>query len=175
MNQRLRLLAGLATTVALSGCVTPTHTAPPDVGAVPPAGTITVSVGPCFGFCPVYEASIAPGGTVRFTGRRHTAVLRSRSIRADTMPFRRLERDLAPFRPAAGTDVEVECTAAVSDTSSYTVVWTEASGTRTSATVQAGCPGGAGHTLGEILRDVPTRLGIVEWSRQMMRPGASRG
>ncbi|GEM_PF-4065285 len=43
--------------------------------AAPEAETIAISVGPCFGFCPVYNVTIAPEGAVRFQGLRHTAVL----------------------------------------------------------------------------------------------------
>lgn len=137
--------------------------------------TITIGVGPCFGFCPVYDASISPNGTVRFEGRRHTAVLGERTRAAGPATYRDLARDLAIYRPATGTETVVECTAVVSDTSPYIVTWTDATGSKTTATVQGGCPDGAGHELFGILRAVPSRLGILEWSRQTTRPGASRG
>jgi hypothetical protein len=69
----------------------------------------------------------------------------------------------------------VECTAAVSDTSPFTVTWTDAAGHKTSATVQSGCPGGPGQALVALLRSAPERLGIADWAKQTTRPGASRG
>ncbi len=92
-------------------------------------------LGPCFGFCPVYETSIAPDGGVRFDGQRHTAVLGERTRNAGASVYSGLKRDLAPFRPAAGTQAVVDCIAAVSDTSPYTVTWTDPAGGKTIATL----------------------------------------
>jgi hypothetical protein len=85
-----------------------------------------------------------------------------------------VKRDLASFRPAAGMQAEMDCTVAVSDTSRYTVTWTDPAGGKTVATVQSGCPGGAGQALVWLLRGVPERLGIADWARQTARPGTSR-
>ena len=170
--------APLAAMLVLTACATApgigTHTGP--IGAAPaPQETITVALGPCFGFCPVYEASIAPEGGVRFEGQRHTAVLGERTRNVGAAVYDGLKRDLAAFRPAAGTQATVDCTAAVSDTSPYTVTWTDRAGRQTIATVQGGCPGGPGQALIQLLRGVPERLGIAEWARQTTRPGTSRG
>ena len=169
-------IAPLAATLVLAACATG-----PGLGrgltgvASPPEETITVALGPCFGFCPVYEASIAPGGGVHFQGQRHTAVLGERTRDVGEVVYSGLKRDLTPFRPAAGTQAEVNCTAAVSDTSPYTVTWTDPAGQKTIATVQGGCPGGPGQALVRLLRGLPDRLGIAEWARQTTRPGTSRG
>lgn len=139
------------------------------------AETVSVSVGPCFGFCPVYDVRIAPDGSVVFTGDRHTSVLGERRRSAGASTYSSVVRDLAPFRPATGTEVAVACEAAISDTSSYTVTWTDAAGRRTVATHRSGCTGGPGHQLDAVLRGLPERLGVVDWARQVTRPGASRG
>ncbi len=140
-----------------------------------PSETISVAVGPCFGFCPVYSVTVSPKGVVRFEGRRHTAVLGERTRNIGEVGYRKLASDLAGFRPVSGSDAVVECTAAVSDTSAYTVTWADAPGHRTTATVQSGCPGGAGHALAELLRGLPDRLGIADLAKQTTRPGVSRG
>jgi hypothetical protein len=165
-------LLGAATTLA--GCATTLGPAP--VAATPQATeTITVAVGPCFGFCPVYSTTVTPEGVLRFDGQRHTAVLGKRTRSVGVAGYRELAQSLAAFRPATGTEAVVDCEAAVSDTSPFTVTWTDAAGRKTTATVQSGCPGGPGRTLVGILRALPDRLGTTDWAKQTTRPGASRG
>jgi hypothetical protein len=136
---------------------------------------ITVAAGPCFGFCPVYEASLAADGKVRFIGLRHTAFIGKRTGSVPASTFLSLARDLSPYRPANGIYQLVECTAEVSDTTVYTITWTDSRGRQTSAKVQSGCPGGPARELSSILRSVPERMGIGTWATQTTRPGASRG
>jgi hypothetical protein len=136
---------------------------------------VTIAVGPCFGFCPVYEVTVLPDGTIDFTGQRHTAVLGDRHGSMDAASYRRLMTDLSAFRPATGTTAQIECDAAISDTPTYTITWGGADGRKTIATHQGGCPGGAGQRLDAVLRRLPDQLGIAEWMRQVTRPGVSRG
>ena len=137
--------------------------------------TITVAVGPCFGFCPVYTVSISSSGSVGFLGERHTAVLGRRTQASSIDAYRELARQLAGYRPADGGHVAVECQATVSDTSTFTVTWSGADGNDAVATIASGCPGGPGHALIQILKDLPVRLGIADWAKQTMRPGTPRG
>ncbi|WP_442679900.1 DUF6438 domain-containing protein [Sphingomonas sp. ASY06-1R] len=169
--------AALPSSLALLAAFTLTAcaTAPRPGPSAPSGETISVAVGPCFGFCPVYTASVAPDGSVRFDGERHTAVLGARTRTVGTSGYRALARDLAPFRPADGSEATIACIAAVSDTSPYVVTWTNAAGRKTSASVQSGCPGGPGQLLVQRLRALPDRLGIADWAKQTTRPGASRG
>lgn len=170
MSRPLPRYAAFPLILSLAACATTPGNGPAATGE-----TITVSVGPCFGFCPVFEASLMPDGAVHFVGRRHTAVLGEKSRSAGVGAYRALARDLAPFRPADGTEARVECIAAVSDTSDYTVTWTATAGRKTTATVQSGCPGGPGQALVKLLREVETRLGIADWAKQETRPGMPRG
>src|SRR3546814_8257548 len=106
-------------------------------GSVPANGTsvpasIAISVGPCFGFCPVYDAKIVADGIVSFTGTRHTTVLGTRERRAAPDTYHKLEADLASFRPAAGATTEVPCGAEISDMPTYTITWTSLDGDRKS-------------------------------------------
>lgn len=148
----------------------------PNAGSASPrTETITVSVGPCFGFCPVYDVVVTPAGAVRFSGRRHTALLGDRDRNAGVAAYRSVARDLAAFRPADGTTTAVQCSAAISDTSPYTVTWTGADGRRTVATHQRGCIDGPGKALDGVLATLPARLGIEDWAKQTTRPGSGRG
>jgi hypothetical protein len=174
MKTPSRHLLALFATMTLAACATAPR---PSAGTatLPLPEMITVAVGPCFGFCPVYSTTITPDGVVRFDGQRHTAVLGVRMRSVGVVAYRALARELTAFRPVSGTEAVVDCTAAVSDTSPFTVTWIEAAGHKTMATVQSGCPGGPGQALGELLRGLPDRLGTGEWAKQTTRPGTSRG
>jgi len=137
--------------------------------------SIRVSVGPCFGFCPVYSVSIGSDRQVSFSGERNTAVLGDRQRRADPKLFAHVAASLEPFRPAEAASGRVACDAAISDTSTYTITWIAADGRRTVATHQSGCSGGPGKELDQILRALPGKLGVDDWTRQVTRPGTSRG
>lgn len=164
-------VAGLA--FALAGCASGPSVATPTAAAAPE--TITVAVGPCFGFCPVYRAAITPGGVVTFEGERHTAVLGERHREGGAAAYRTLVADLAVYRPASGVTAQVPCAAAITDTSSYTLTWRGPDGRETVVTLQSGCAEGPARALGLLLRALPERLGIADWARQTTRPGASRG
>lgn len=174
MSARLRPGAPLLAALALGACAqggSPVAGTP----AAPPAETIAISVGPCFGFCPVYDSAIAPDGTVRFSGKRHTALIGDRQHGGDAAGYRAIAAQLAPFRPASGTTAPVECGAAVSDTSGYTITWTAPDGTTTVATHRLGCPSGPGQALDTVLATLPARLGIADWAKQTTRPDEPRG
>lgn len=168
-----RCLIVLAAAAVLTGCAVGSRR---EGVLTPRAGeVIEISVGPCFGFCPVYDVRVVPDGAIVFDGKRHTAVLGERRRSAGPATYRTLADDLAPFRPAPGTEDVVACDAAISDMSSFTITWTDAAGMRTVAKHSFGCTGGPGHTLDQLLHDLSMRLGIANWARQVTRPGASRG
>ena len=173
-SRNYTICLGVATAFALAACATTpggqASTTPSTLKEI-----VTVSVGPCFGLCPVYDVSVTPGGLVQFTGTRHTAVLGHRIREVGPGAYVDVAKDLLRFRPATGTETVVECGAAVSDTSSFTVTWTSTGGTKTVAKVQSGCPSGPGKALGALLRDLPLRLGIAGWAKQTTRPEVSRG
>lgn len=139
------------------------------------ASTITVSVGPCFGFCPVYALSVDPQGAVSFDGQRHTAVLGEQHRQVQREVYQALAHDLEPFRPTPGTEANVPCDAAISDTSTYTITWVDPKGGKTVARHHSGCNGGPGQALDQVLRGLPERLGVQAWTQQTTRPGVSRG
>jgi hypothetical protein len=139
------------------------------------ASRISISVGPCFGFCPVYSVTIGSDRWITFSGERNTAVIGNRQRMADPKLFARVAANLEPFRPADGASDRVACSAAISDTSTYTITWITADGRRTVATHQSGCAGGPGKDLDDVLKALPAQLGLDGWARQVTRPGSSRG
>lgn len=139
------------------------------------AEAITLSVGPCFGFCPVYDLAVTPDGSVAFTGHRHTAELGTRSRDAGALAYRDIAEVLAPYRPEPGVAARFECEVAVADTASATITWTAADGTRASFQYTRRCPSEAGRGFEQIIDWIPDRLGVANWARQTSRPGASRG
>ena len=82
----------LASALLSLGACAATST-PPETASQPAAETIAVSVGPCFGFCPVYKVAVSPAGMVTFTGERHTTEPVPRPLRSRfTGPGRGLHR-----------------------------------------------------------------------------------
>jgi hypothetical protein len=174
MTPYLSQIAILTSVIALGACAGDRSSVLKS-GAPNDREAVTVSVGPCFGFCPVYEVAIRSDGTIAFTGERHTAVLGDRTRHATREIYRSLITDLGRFRPADGETARIACAAAISDTSTYTITWSDAAGVKTTAVLASRCPSGPGHKLDAILGSLPQRLGIAAWTKQTTRPGASRG
>ena len=67
--------AGVSLVCALLACAPrqQQHTASPASEATNDTPAVTLERTPCFGTCPVYTLSISRSGTVRFTGKHHTA------------------------------------------------------------------------------------------------------
>jgi hypothetical protein len=164
----------LAAAIALSACST-TGTAPAGASKMAQQGSISYSVGPCFGFCPVYSAVLSPGGTVSFEGKRHTTVLGVRTREAGPMAYAQVSALLAPFRPTSGTTAKTTCEVEASDGSTYQIIWSMGDGRRTVLDHGLGCRSASNDRLNEALRQIPEKLGIADWSQQISRPGAPRG
>lgn len=165
-------LIGVAAIGGLSACATAPKAGP---GAPAALETIAVSVGPCFGFCPVYKLGITPDGTVAFDGERHTAVLGQRTRAAGRAAYDRTAAGLAPYRPATGATAETTCETRISDLQQYHLTWTAADGTVTTLNHDRGCRSPRNEALNELLQALPTQLGVEPWARQTTRPGVSRG
>ncbi|QNE31595.1 hypothetical protein F1C10_06395 [Sphingomonas sp. NBWT7] len=162
----------LAMSAVLAGCA---GNLPAPHSATRTAETITVSVGPCFGFCLVYTVSMAANGEVVFDDARHTAALGERRRKIDAAVYRAIAAELARFRPRAEEQREVACRVKVCDQASYDVTWTGAAGARHVIHAAGGCRDGEGAALEAVLRTLPKRLGIAEWAQQRTYPGTSRG
>jgi hypothetical protein len=173
---RLFPMTMLLAAAALAGCTTG-GSAPATAGGAAPATAerIAFSVGPCFGFCPVYSAGIGADGMVSFEGERHTAVLGNRTAQRDAARYARFAAALAPFRPATGSHVRTTCDAQATDQSDYHISWTAPDGTQTILDHNRGCRSARNDALNAVLQAAPETLGIAEWTAQATRPGTSRG
>lgn len=166
-------IALAAALLSLGACAAPGT--PPATGTPPAAETIAVSVGPCFGFCPVYSVAVSPAGTVTFTGERHTAALGVKTREAGPASYRALAAALAAYRPATGTTADTQCDTRISDQSHTRITWTAPDAGVTTLQHDKGCRSAANDRLNALLQDLPARLGIEPWTRQTTRPGVSRG
>lgn len=173
----IRMALASAAMLSLGACAA--NGTPPATAAAPTpqaAGeTIAVSVGPCSGFCPVYQVAVSPAGMVTFTGERHTTELGEKTRQASPADYQALATALATYRPATGTTGETQCDQRISDQSHTRITWTAPDGTVTTLEHDKGCRSAANERLNALLQDLPTRLGIEPWTRQITRPGVSRG
>ncbi len=162
-----------AALLGLAGCSSPTPHAP--VATPPAMSTIAVSVGPCFGFCPVYSVTVTSGGTITFDGERHTTVLGRKQREGGAVSYQRLSAALAPYRPASGSTTQTACDQKISDQAHYTILWTAPDGTVTTLQHDKGCRSATNDGLNAALQALPGQLGIEPWARQLTRPGTPRG
>ncbi len=137
--------------------------------------TIGYSVGPCFGFCPVYEVVVNPTGHVTYTGARHTAVTGPKEGEAGAGGYNAAAMALAAFRPADGTTAQTQCEQRRTDQQHYIITWTKPDGTKTVLEHDRGCISPSNDKLNKALDSLPAKLGIADWARQTTEPGASRG
>jgi hypothetical protein len=162
-------LASLAMLAVLGACAAMPNDAP--------AGgeTIGYSVGPCFGFCPVYNVSVTTDGHVAFEGERHTAVLGRQEKNGGAQAYGAISTSLAAYRPATGTTADTECESRMSDQQHYRIVWTAADGTETVLQHDRGCRSAKNDQLNKAMEALPAKLGIAEWAKQTTRQGVGRG
>ena len=156
----LKALAASALLLGLSACATPAM----DGGGQASRGeTISLAVGPCFGFCPVYSLSVAPDGAVRFEGERHTTVVGVKEKTVSPQAYQAVARSLASWRPASGTTAQTECDQRASDLPTYTVVWTDGAGETTTLNHDGGCMSETNSRLKAALQAIPGQLGVEPW------------
>ena len=137
--------------------------------------SIFVSLGPCFGYCPVYDVQIGSDGSVSFHGERHTAVLGDRTVRKSASTYRRASRLLATFRPTAGTTADTQCDDRVTDHPHYRIVWRDSNGQETVLQHDRGCLSPANARLNAAIDQLPSLLGVGRFAKETRRPGTSRG
>lgn len=171
-TQRALSLTTLSAMLALglSACATL-----PAASGGAPKETISYSVGPCFGFCPVYSVSVTPAGHVVYKGERHTAVLGDKEAESGAGGYAAMSKGLAGFRPATGTSEDTQCDQRMTDQQNYRIVWTAADGTETVLQHDKGCRSAHNDALNKVLEGLPGKLGIDTWVKQTTREGASRG
>ncbi|ESQ88684.1 DUF6438 domain-containing protein [Asticcacaulis benevestitus] len=159
--------------VSVGGCST--LNPQPSDGAAQQQETISYSVGPCFGFCPVYSVAVTPEGHVAYLGERHTAVLGAKGREAGEKAYDGAATMLAAFRPADGTTADTQCEERRTDAQHYVITWTKPDGTKTVLRHDRGCMSAKNNALNKALDEVPAQLGVADWAKQTTESGASRG
>lgn len=102
----------------------------------------------CFGFCPVFTATVNAAGEGTFEGHEHVAQKGHQAFRISGAQFDALERMLAPLRPSSGDvsyDRSTRCQGGgdpPTDGSSTIVVWHDSRGGRQTMRFYSGCPQG---------------------------------
>lgn len=137
--------------------------------------TIAYEVGPCFGFCPIYNASVTSTGSIAFEGIRHTATIGQKTVGGKLQAYRSLANALAPYRPVKGSTTSTTCDTRISDQQVYRLIWTDRDGTKTVLQHDGGCRSPRNDALNAVMENAPVQLGIADWARQLTRPGAGRG
>ncbi|MEG3089532.1 DUF6438 domain-containing protein [Sphingomonas sp. PB4P5] len=170
MPKTIWSIAPLIAPLALGACATTGALAP-----TAPAETISWSIGPCFGFCPVYSVAVSSRGAVTFDGERHTATLGRQERQLSQAAYRAVAASLANYRPARGTTQQTVCEQQISDQSLTRISWTAADGSVTTLEHNKGCRSARNTALEAVIGKLPAMLGIEPWTRQTTRPGVSRG
>jgi hypothetical protein len=160
---------------ALGACADMTARPPGPTQAASSSETIAWSVGPCFGFCPVYTVTVSPSGTVTFDGERHTAMLGKHSREGGAQAYAATAAALATYRPASGTTAQTTCEQRMSDQSTMRITWTAPGGAVTTLEHDRGCRSPRNDGLNAALQALPAQLKIDAWAKQTTRPGVSRG
>ncbi|EGF91061.1 hypothetical protein ABI_24740 [Asticcacaulis biprosthecium C19] len=166
----MKMFIPLAVLALLSGCASLPQDTPTTAGE-----TLSYSVGPCFGFCPVYSVTVSPDGHVTYMGERHTAVLGPQEREAGTGTYRAVASVLAGYRPETGATEHTTCESQASDMQNYRIVWKAVDGTETVLMHDRGCRSARNDELNKAMESLPGKLGIDDWAKQTTRPGAGRG
>lgn len=175
MSGALKSVFAAAALLASGACADTTTLSASSTPVMPVRETIAWTVGPCFGFCPVYKVEVDAAGTVAFDGERHTAVLGRKVRVGGPDAYREIESALATYRPATGATIQTSCDQQISDSSNYVVTWSRPDGTVTTLRHDKGCRSERNDALNAALQSLPQRLGIQDWAAQTTRPGVSRG
>ena len=175
MKSTIKLACAVLWLSALGGCAETTALLVLGQSAKDIKETIAWSVGPCFGFCPVYKVEVDGNGAVRFVGERHTAVLGKKVHEGGPDAYRAIETALAPYRPGTGATINTICEQQISDSSSYVLTWTRSDGTVTTLEHDKGCLSPRHTAPNAVLQTLSRERRIEDWTSQVTRPGDSRG
>ncbi|MBB5685025.1 DUF6438 domain-containing protein [Sphingobium boeckii] len=168
-----KTLSAALALLATSAC---TPMAQPGDAPVPlESDGISIAVGPCFGFCPVYEMGVDASGRVTFHGERLTAVLGPKAIQRRPDLYAAIVNDLARYKPMLGKTSQSRCDQQISDQQHITITWHANIGQSTALRHDKGCRSSENDRLNRLLDGLPSRLGMEDWTKQTRRTGTSRG
>jgi Domain of unknown function (DUF6438) len=137
--------------------------------------SLTVSTGPCFGYCPIYDLTVNSEGVVKFHGERHTMLLGDRELHLSPAKYKEATTLLEPFRPADTLISQTKCDDTITDGQTYEITWTNAAGQKKILRHNRGCLSAQNEKLNQALDRLPALLGVEDLSKQITRPGVSRG
>lgn len=162
----LALAAGISIIPMLTSCAS--HTAEG-------VESITVSTDPCYGYCPVYDLTVISDGIVKFHGERHTVLLGDRELHQSPSKYQEASELLELFRPVGESVSQTKCERMITDLQRYEITWTDATGQKKILRHNRGCLSAQNEKLNQALDRLPALLGVEDLSRQITRPGVSRG
>lgn len=124
--------------------------------------SISLTVGPCYGPCPIYDLVIASDGSVRFRDRDYQGPRRLKRRDVGAERYQAVAEALAPYRPPNRLP---ECLISSTDAQEYTIVWTSPSGGSETLPHYSGdtCP--ESEELTQVLQTVPALAGVADWLR----------
>lgn len=118
MIHALRLTALVAAFTTLAACAV--HPGSVKETSLP-ANAIAISVGPCFGFCPVYIVSVTAKGSVEFEGVWNTVQLGRQTREAGPAGYAKVSQALTGYRPQTGSTSQTRCDARISDQQNFQI------------------------------------------------------
>ena len=128
LRTRYKAAAATLAFAALSACTT----IPAGSPTAASVETIEIEHGACFGFCPMYKASVSPDDRVAFEPVRFTRVETPVNRQGAAGTYDRVAALVGPLRPAAAGeyDISQQCDSQVTDLSDYHVRWRGPDGVR---------------------------------------------
>lgn len=129
---------GLAMMAILAGCAP--VTADQDASGAQLA-SISYSLSPCFGACPVFSVEAERGGDIAYEGQGFVAVKGPRMVTASPAEWQTFAQRLAPFRPTSDTRYDrANCSVPVAtDNPSVTITWHDADASSVTLEWYMGC------------------------------------
>lgn len=150
---------GTLVLLSLSAC------AAADKGLSPVAGadTITVSVGPCFGQCPIYDFAISSNGHVQFRSWNFEGPPNPKSRWVGADRYEAVASALAAYRPPASLP---DCSESWTDAQTIDIVWTDRSGRAATLSHYTGdtCPDS--EALSQVIETLPDLAGVSQWIKE---------
>ncbi|WP_125256786.1 DUF6438 domain-containing protein [Brevundimonas fluminis] len=159
IDQVVKHLLIVAVLTGLASCATVGD----ELAAEPGHDVIRVSVGPCYGPCPIYDLVIASNGVARFRARTFQRAGRVQTRVVGVERYEAVATALAAYRPP---NTLPPCGEGWTDAQEYTITWTDRSG----ETVQLdhysgdGCP--ESEALTDVLLTIPTVAGVADLVRK---------
>lgn len=133
--------------------------------------SISLTVGPCYGPCPIYDLVISSDGTVRFREGNYQGPRRLKTRNVGVEGYQAVAEALAPYRLPNRLP---QCMVSSTDSQEYTIVWTSPSGGSETLPHYGGdtCPESEKLTL--VIQTIPALAGVSDWLRDAQNSAESQ-